>query len=918
MKKIYLIFLGVLLVCLFLPTTYASVCGRTIDTYYVNDDGDATGCAGYDFTTISEAVANDKTCAKIIVCDGTYNDTLLISGADTLIIEGEAEGEVLISTSYNGTIINIVSSEFMKLKNLNINASNGNGISTNDLDNFTLENIQILNADVTHATGIGIYNSSDFEIKGNFLIESVNGTGNTSGLKIQNSTGEINTDSFEIKDVTTSGVDSDLSGLVIKSNSTVDIKTPININQISSTNHLTNGISIDSSIVNFDDEVNVGIIFGAIVKAIKISDSEVNFNNLTNINLVVANSGAGMGVEITGSSDVIFENDLTTEYIGSTSGSYGLWVVGSNVQLNTGYNFSNFTPAGSNGIYATTNSDIFITNPHYEGGTNDIVPFYLNYDSKLELTGFELDFAVNTCFYLDNEAQTIINNSNLNNCTNKQIDAVDSNVYTYDTAIDNSKVYLSGDNDGFISENYSIDLDFINQTSDPITPYKVILKAIDQTDPNNYKYIEEYTNSASESVMITYQESERISGVSDIKVYHDYNVIAQKNQYNEVIHEINLTMTPGENFTIQLGEQFPENVYEMHVNKEGNYIIESFIAEEIVCSGTIDGVEIYGCYNIDQSFEFMNDPAVNYSDLLFSVPYDWMTTNLVPTNNVKMYHYNGATYEPLETIVQEIPDWFFGRITEFSEFAFGGEPAGCLIDDDCNAGFSCTDQICQCTLSCEDGFVLNPDVCECVEEVTEECTLTCDDGFVLDEVDCECVEETTEECTLSCDDGFVLNPAVCECVVETTEECTLSCDEGFVLNPDVCECIAETTEECTLSCDDGFVLNPDVCECVEETQQSEDPDKTTQEQINDQCDITCPDYTTLDEEYCVCVAKSPTDNKTLYIVLIIIAIILVGGGIATAILVPKHKHKKSKKKVENKSKKKKSKKKVIKSYKEYE
>jgi hypothetical protein len=845
---------------------------RSWDTLYVNDTGNAYGCAGYDYTTIGEAISVADTCTKIIVCDGDYDEHVTFSNKESIILEGEAEDEVFI-TSFVSPIINVYNSDDITLKNLTIN-SGPKGVTINQSDDFTFENIKITSQTSAYPVGSAIYNSNNFKIKGNFLIDGINGTGNTHGFYIRNSTGEINTNSFEIKDVTTSGVDSDVFGLFIEDYSTVDIKTPINVNQISSTNHFAYGISIDSSIVNFDDELNVGIIFGDVAKAININNSDVNFNDLTNINLVVANSGVGIGVEITGGSDVIFENDLTTEYIGSSNGSYGLWVVGSNVQFNTSYNFSNLTPAGSNGIYASTSSDIFITNSYYAGGTNDIIPFYLNYGSKLELTEFELNSAVNTCFYLDNEARVIINNSNLNNCTNKQIDAVDSNVYTYDTAIDNSKVYLSGDNDGFISENYSIDLDFINQTSDLITPYKVILKAIDQTDSNNYKYIEKYTNSSSQSVMITYQESELINSIKNLKVYHDYNVLAQKNQYNEEIHEINLTMTPGENFTIQLGEQFPENIYEMHVNKDSNHIIESFVAEEIVCSGTIDGVEIYSCYNIDQSFEFMNDPAVNYSDLLFSVPYDWMTINLVPTSNMKLYHYNGTTYEPLETIVQEAPDWFFGRITDFSEFAIGGESASCLVDDDCNVGFSCADQICQCTLYCNSGFVLDSETCICVEETIDECLLICDIGFVLDEVNCACVEETQQP------------------------EDPITPPENQIPN-----------NSNTPIGDNQEPISIDVNQTTDNTQTTTNTgdDTTAQEQINDQCDITCPDYTTLDEEYCVCVVKSSTDNKVLYIVLILIILV---GGITTAILVSKHKPKKSIKKIENKSKKKKSKKKL--------
>lgn len=66
-----------------------------------------------------------------------------------------------------------------------------------------------------------------------------------------------------------------------------------------------------------------------------------------------------------------------------------------------------------------------------------------------------------------------------------------------------------------------------------------------------------------------------------------------------------------------------------------------------------------------------------------------------------------------------------------------------------------------------------------------------------------------ESCTKTCDTGFVLNSELCEC---EQEPCTLVCDTGFVLDNDLCQC---EEEPCMLTCDTGFELNTEMCECEE-------------------------------------------------------------------------------------------------------
>lgn len=66
-------------------------------------------------------------------------------------------------------------------------------------------------------------------------------------------------------------------------------------------------------------------------------------------------------------------------------------------------------------------------------------------------------------------------------------------------------------------------------------------------------------------------------------------------------------------------------------------------------------------------------------------------------------------------------------------------------------------------------------------------------------------------CTLSCDEPFYLNEQLCKCEYNEEQECKLVCDEPLKLNEDFCFC------ECPLQferCPEGFYLNKEFCECV--------------------------------------------------------------------------------------------------------
>lgn len=64
-----------------------------------------------------------------------------------------------------------------------------------------------------------------------------------------------------------------------------------------------------------------------------------------------------------------------------------------------------------------------------------------------------------------------------------------------------------------------------------------------------------------------------------------------------------------------------------------------------------------------------------------------------------------------------------------------------------------------------------------------------------------------EVCTKTCEAGFTLNEESCEC---EKDPCTKTCDVGYTLNEERCEC---EQDPCTKTCDSGYTLNTDTCEC---------------------------------------------------------------------------------------------------------
>lgn len=466
------------------------------------------------------------------------------------------------------------------------------------------------------------------------------------------------------------------------------------------------------------------------------------------------------------------------------------------------------------GLYATTSSILNINNTTYEG-SEELLPFYINGSTQANISNFSSDFLVDICYEV-HDSNLILSNSDLSNCSSKQVNADNSFVDLIDSLISNEKMYLSADNEGRIIEKYNTSLNFYDEGNQAIVPDKIELISIDLTDPDNNIQIDFIPLETTGLVKLIYQKSIYNLGFGDMEVFHNYDYIVSKDRYVQTSGQINLETIQNNEFDISLGLEFPENIYEMKINNGiVDYTFNSYPVTPKTCSSTINNKEIYSCYDIDLPLNY-NNSFVDAS-IYFTVPEAWMTINSIPSQNINLYHYNGSTYELLDTTLENSEtNLYSAKTTSFSEFAISGEPASCLIDSDCDENFSCVDNVCVCSLDCNTGYDLNIDTCACEEIVAE------------------------EVCELVCDDGYTLNEDTCVC-----EDANVSVD------------------------DDQNLTSKDV---NDSDLQEKDLNQGGERGSKLLCDISCPEGTLLDTKNCVCVKSSGFDANILIIILIIVII----------------------------------------------
>ncbi|WP_139062211.1 hypothetical protein [Ochrovirga pacifica] len=86
--------------------------------------------------------------------------------------------------------------------------------------------------------------------------------------------------------------------------------------------------------------------------------------------------------------------------------------------------------------------------------------------------------------------------------------------------------------------------------------------------------------------------------------------------------------------------------------------------------------------------------------------------------------------------------------------------------------------LCNCSSNSEDEFIPPATV--------QECTKTCDTGFTLNEETCECEEDPVEACNITCDAGYRVNDENCECekIPDLTEGIKYG-DNYIVFQPEI-------------------------------------------------------------------------------------------------------------------------------------
>lgn len=775
------------------------------DTVYVNDDGDDTGCPGYDFSTISEALDSvDSSDAKIIVCDGTYENVFIDeNGAENLVIMGETgRNPVIIKGSSDRPVFSFFDSSDITLSSLMIKEGE-DGIEFYGTDSIVLEDLSVSDQTGGMASGIEVVSSPDVTFKGYISVENVTGTQNVYGIVLSN-VDEVNieTDNLKVSYVGSNG--DEVVGMSFSGCEEVLIDSPVTIREIDNTNFHSTGLRINEcNDVDFKGSLlNVSSVFAdATATGVRISDSSFESIGLVEVGFVYTNGAYVHGFFVSGSfihfQDEVAINSIVTEDAGKSA--YGFYVHDdTQAVFDKGPSFLVLMGDESYGFYIM-NSVAQIVGPE-DGGLSSSkhFSFYVMGDSIVDIENFEDAPGIHTCLALqgtnDGRPSVHLNDSRLDSCENSY-NVTNADLYLSDTLIDWYKSYTQKGGQSSVRYRYTVPFKFTDDKGSSLNPTAATFisgAGLQETKTSL---------NSEEEVSLLYQEVDVDGQEKETVPHHSYTVVISLDGHNQNITDLSLDY--GLDEQILSLEPHPVNILGLKL-KKGENLIKDYIfqAREKECTEQPPG-EGFKCYDIELPYEISLDPEeVHYTLINFTVPEDWRTENNVPADEIRLYHYDNG-WEELDTVLSN--GVYQANTTALSEFAVAGEPEACLSDSDCVEPYTCVDSVCECTLECTGDEVLDEQTCECVVPSEEPDDGNGDGGSPggtpvtpPSENETEPVNETVND---SVDPGNVSEPV----------------DENETLPPEPQEneTISNTSEGCTVECPEGTYLDQQRCVCVE-------------------------------------------------------------------------------------------------------
>ncbi|MDD3178407.1 MAG: PGF-pre-PGF domain-containing protein [Candidatus ainarchaeum sp.] len=821
---------------IFLPSVLGA-CTRVDPVVYVNDSGDSTNCPGYDYTTINEALNAHPSCVYINVCDGTYNENISIDNTKGIFIKGiTTYGDVIIN---NSSLLNIIDSNDIYLKDLKFkNGSYGLNIySSKDID---LENISISDMSGSlYNSGLSISNSSDVSVKGNISVSNISGINNSVGIRFYN---VENLDLSEITNLDISSITSSQEySLSIGINfenikNSIIINSELLISNINS-NSMSIGLGIIDSNVSLNDSVLIsninseGGLYGVKIDNINNLKNNIVFNNITNIENLEANILDAYGIFISGNNDVLFNNSVIIDDISSSEKVYGVFGDNCNIKIKDTFEIFSLNSLNEKNIYSIYLDssvgeffDIFDGVEYFPDHTIVSIKgtsFFVN-------NYFNLSFGADRCYDISDGAFVSLSNQILDNCdysffinnglvmiTDSEINPLENTIfldssssYSVVAEYDNIKFNLIDSNNNFISNHKFI---FIDPETDEI----ILVTSIDKDGKVSFpRFIKELKD-----------------GIIVLKDYSIIDLGIFSDGYSSVYYS-DLPFPELSQIFIQTLQNTPSYIDSFVVTTQEEDLINflSYPISFLTCDSSLDNALF--CMDIkkpfyDQEYNFKN------AKIKFKLLISDLDNLQIPIDGIEVLHKNEDVWEEILVKYEgENQNYRFYSIEvdSFSEFALIANPAGCMVDSDCNNNYICNNNF----------------VCEC--------NLSCLSGYILDKVNCICEKDILISNPGSNDgnnDVNILNPF---------SDFNYLDDSNILAN------------DSNILANDSNILANDLAN------DSNDLNNSIRGQ-NNVCDIKCPEDTLLDQERCVCIAKSPTNNLGLYILLGLIAIILVVGGI---------------------------------------
>ncbi|MDD4220807.1 MAG: PGF-pre-PGF domain-containing protein [Candidatus ainarchaeum sp.] len=781
-------------------------------TFYVGDgvSGVSTQCQNPNFNSISSALENisqnNLSNAIVILCQGTYNEDLMLVSELGISIIGENNDVTIKGVDPNSSVINIMYAKDIFLKNLKLQTSNLIGLSSIQSENITFENISVLNVhgnvvDDDSSYGMLLAYTNNITFKGTILVKNVvTNKKEVAGISLNNCDDvTFDTSSFTIKDIESTSNDSDVivTGLnIIDSN--VDFKSNMVVENIEGLE--VNGITLNNSKFYNNNKITISIRNIDSMSTVKgfqiINNSKIEMFPTSVIYLTDISKGNAQSFALyLDNLKYIMLGNLNISGVAGDYYTYGIYINNTLGFLINDVLFSE---------NKTTDKSTLVTIINSKGSFSSIK------DSEEVITQNSSDFkfinildnsdvSINSmdvysgvyfpeCINIENNSILELKNANFKECENINIMNKDSQVLVKNSEnIDFEKLFLPKSQNSKIEIYKPAKLNFKKDGS-PLNINNLLIY-------NNNGYFNVYflTNKDNLELDLLYFTKVSMDNVIKEHILDDYMFKIVEDGINEVPTHATLENYFYKEYDLDY-QDMPEEFIEMTCDDEGIIKVSNhFYVDEKTCDNHLENS--YGCYNIEKSV------SLNGNDykIKFQIPNMWININNVDPKKISLYHLENGEYVKLTTTHEGSLNNYQSYVSKVPSF-LSFQIAAVTIDNTNNSGNTTTtgnETSSPTSLIVDENTDTN--ITTNNNNNTDDCDLVCLENQTLDQLNCICVNNSPE-CNISCDpDTEILDEINCVCnLIENTEiaqRCNKVCDVGYTLDKENCRCLEYKLDE---------------------------------------------------------------------------------------------------------------------------